>query len=221
MKNWITPGVILLLLMPSFFLLSIWNELPQSVPLHFGRDGKPDRFGSRNSLWYLIAFLSFVSAFLFLLLQNVHRIDPKRGASANRGRMRKIGFALTLFLTFIQLWILQVTRQPEPLFSSRAVFIAVGLLFTVTGNYMYNLKPNYFAGLRLPWTLESEKNWRSTHHLAGRLWFAGGLLLAACSFLLPHKTTLILMLAFTFFGVVIPMAHSYRLFRKDNGLISE
>ncbi|MDQ2752120.1 MAG: SdpI family protein, partial [Bacteroidota bacterium] len=36
------------------------------------------------------------------------------------------------------------------------------------GNNFYNIKPNYFAGYRLPWTLESEENWRKTHHLAVR-----------------------------------------------------
>ena len=33
---------------------------------------------------------------------------------------------------------------------------------------MHSIKPNYFVGMRLPWTLESEANWRSTHQFASR-----------------------------------------------------
>ena len=60
----------------------------------------------------------------------------------------------------------------------RYVFAGVGLLLCLIGNYMHTIKPNYFAGLRLPWTLNNEDNWRKTHLLAGKLWFVGGLVIA-------------------------------------------
>ena len=39
------------------------------------------------------------------------------------------------------------------------------------------IQPNYFIGVRVPWTLEDEDNWRKTHRLASYIWVAGGLLL--------------------------------------------
>ena len=42
-----------------------------------------------------------------------------------------------------------------------------GLLFMFIGNLMYSIKPNYFAGIRLPWTLSSDDNWRATHKVGG------------------------------------------------------
>jgi hypothetical protein len=51
-----------------------------------------------------------------------------------------------------------------------AVYIAgVGLMLAVVGNYIYNIKPNYFAGIRLPWTLHNDENWKRTHLLGGKL----------------------------------------------------
>ena len=51
------------------------------------------------------------------------------------------------------------------------------VLFAILGNYLPNLRPNYFIGIRTPWMLESPQTWRATHRLGGRLMFFGALLL--------------------------------------------
>lgn len=61
------------------------------------------------------------------------------------------------------------------------IFPLIGLLFVFLGNVMYSLKPNYFAGIRVPWTLDSDDNWKATHRVAGIVWFAGGLLFLICA----------------------------------------
>jgi len=91
----------------------------------------------------------------------------------------------------------------------------VGLLFAVVGNYMYNIKPNYFAGIRLPWTLENEDNWKKTHMLAGKLWFAGGLLVALTALFLPDKIALIFTFSIIILLTIIPTVYSYRLYKKQ------
>jgi len=52
----------------------------------------------------------------------------------------------------------------------------LGFAFAGMGIYMPKLKQNYYAGFKLPWTLESEENWNATHRLAGKIWPVGGLL---------------------------------------------
>ncbi len=51
------------------------------------------------------------------------------------------------------------------------------VFFVVLGNFLGNLRPNYFVGIRTPWTLENPETWRATHRLGGRLMFFGGLIL--------------------------------------------
>ncbi len=80
---------------------------------------------------------------------------------------------------------------------------------------MPNLKPNYFAGFRLPWTLENEDNWRKTHHLAGRFWFGGGLLSALLFLVLPYKTAFIFFIVLMLIIIFIPGVYSYQLFKKS------
>ena len=54
---------------------------------------------------------------------------------------------------------------------------AVLLFFIILGNYLGNVRPNYFVGIRTPWTLENPETWRATHRLGGRLMFFGALIL--------------------------------------------
>ncbi len=79
---------------------------------------------------------------------------------------------------------------------------------------MPNMKPNYVAGFRLPWTLKNEDNWRRTHHIAGRLWFGGGLLSAMLFLLLPFKFAVISVIILFSILVLLPAIYSYRLYKK-------
>jgi uncharacterized membrane protein len=93
-----------------------------------------------------------------------------------------------------------------------------GVLVMIIGNYMNSLKPNYVAGIRLPWTLKDPENWRKTHQLAAKLWFVGGMLLIVSSFLLSKE----FLIPFTIFLlvvlVVIPGIFSYEIYRRKNKL---
>ena len=41
-----------------------------------------------------------------------------------------------------------------------AITFALAFLITMLGNYLQNVKPNYFIGFRTPWMLESEEVWK-------------------------------------------------------------
>jgi uncharacterized membrane protein len=80
---------------------------------------------------------------------------------------------------------------------------------------MPNLRPNYFAGFRLPWALENENNWKKTHAVAGRLWFGGGLLIAITCPFLPAIAALVFFFAVMLVLVIIPVVVSYRQYKRD------
>lgn len=96
----------------------------------------------------------------------------------------------------------------------------IGLLFAFLGNLMHNVKPNYFVGVRLPWTLNSDQNWRKTHQLTGKLWFAGGVLLAVLGLFLPVEPGTYVMMIILAVLVLIPIFYSYSLYRKEQGNIT-
>jgi len=149
------------------------------------------------------------------LLSNIHRINPKKHAAENKGRLFRIAFAVTMFISALVCLIIYMSTYSETKFFFRFIFAGLGLLFSIIGNYMHNIKSNYFAGFRLPWTLENEENWRKTHLLGGKIWFAGGLLITVICLFTPLIATVIIFFTVTFILVFIPCIYSYRLYKKQ------
>lgn len=202
-------------LIPGIYLAANWNSLPERVALHFDLEGKPDRYGDKTELLVVVAVLSLMTAGIYFLLSNIYKIDPKRYAAENKDRLQRMGFAVGIFMSALCCVIVYSTTKGSIEFGLRYIFAGVGLLFSLIGNYMHNMKPNYFAGLRVPWTLNNEENWRKTHLLAGKLWFGGGLLIAILCLLLPDPISLVIFFVVTAILIIIPVVYSYRLYKKN------
>lgn len=202
------------LLAPAVYLAFVWNRIPETVALHFDIQGNPDRYGSKRELIVAVIILLAVNLFTYLLLTNIHRIDPKKYAVENRERLSRIAFATSVFLSGVVIVLILSTQYTDFKIGISLILSLLGLLFAIIGNYMPNMKPNYFAGFRVPWTLESPDNWRKTHQLGGRIWFAGGLVLAITSLFLPAKAALVVFFAVISLMIIIPFVYSYRNYKK-------
>lgn len=208
----LATAIVLVALLPLAYLAVAWSSLPQTVALHFGADFKPDRIGSKGELWLVASVLSLVSIGLYFLLTNLHRFDPKqKGNSSANATFKRLATGLVVFLSALNVIIVLSAKDGTAL--QNFLFPLVGLLFAFIGNYMHNVRPNYFAGLRLPWTLSSNENWRKTHQLAGKMWFVGGLLIAVVSLFLPLAIMLPLFIGTIVVLTIIPAVYSYRLFK--------
>ena len=200
---------------PGIYLAAKWNSLPDKVAIHFDLSGTADRYGNKTDLLIMISLLSLMSVGIYFLLSNIYKIDPKKYAAENKDRLQRMGFAVSIFVSAMCCVIIYSTIKGSIEFGIRYIFAGVGLLYCLIGNYMHNMKPNYFAGLRVPWTLNNEENWRKTHLMAGKLWFAGGLLIGILCILLPDTLSVIMFFALTLVLVIIPVIYSYRLYKNN------
>jgi|ERR1051326_7605605 uncharacterized membrane protein len=205
----------LVIVLPAVYLALVWNKLPEKVAMHFDLKGNVDRFGSKNELIIMSSVMILMNAVVYLILTNIYRIDPKRYAAENKSRLYRIAFAVCVFISAVLCLIIYSSTQGNIKFSTRLILSGVGLLFAFIGNYMHNLKPNYFAGFRLPWTLENEDNWRKTHLLGGKVWFVGGLVIAVICLLLPPEASMVAFFSIMLILVLIPAIYSYRLYKKQ------
>ncbi len=101
-----------------------------------------------------------------------------------------------------------------PVKVDRFMPIGIGLLFIVLGNYLTRVEPNWFIGIRTPWTLSSDTVWRKTHRTGGWLMVVGGFVLAASVFL-PQGAFLPLLIAAILIVAVIPVVQSYILWKRE------
>src|SRR4030095_268456 len=203
-------------LVPLVYLFSIWDGLPEEMAMHFDLKGNPDRYGNKSELLVMTAVLSAMSILIYFVLSNIYKIDPKKYAADNKDRLHRMGFAVAVFIIALTCFIIYSTSKGNMKMSMRYIFAGVGLLLCLIGNYMHTIKPNYFAGLRLPWTLNNEDNWRKTHLLAGKLWFIGGLATAILCLLVPDRFAIVLFFIATIILILVPVIYSYRLYKKND-----
>ncbi len=201
---------IAIVLVPIVYLTLIWNNLPDQVPLHWNIKGEIDGYGSKYILAFLVAGLPIVIYATFLVAE---KIDPKNKLQKMGGKLNSLKFLLTAVLSAIALIIAYLSKEQS---SSELNFItlALGFLFLILGNYFKTIQPNYFLGIRTPWTLENETVWRETHKLAGKMWFVGGLVIMISSLVFSQQTSLIILLVVVAIITVIPIAYSYSTFQK-------
>jgi uncharacterized membrane protein len=199
---------IALALMPFLYLAYIWNNLPEKVPMHWNAAGEIDRFGDKKELVLMLIMLIGINYFIFLIIP---AIDPKRKLQNMGNKLKSLRLVLTVFMSVLAIFILYSTQQKSS--NPELIFVIVGLLFAFLGNYFKTIKPNYFIGIKTPWTLENEDVWKKTHVLAGKIWVVGGLLMAL-TFVLPKSIQIYVFLGITAVITIIPVIYSYLEFRK-------
>ncbi len=165
MRRFFTSPVMALLLLaaPAILAAILYPGLPETIPIHFNAKGEADGFGPKSSIWIHISILSVVGLGVYLLLSNIHKIDPKKTANVSVDTYKTLALIITLFLSIINISIvLSMSNTFKSLGIQNIILPSVGLLLAVIGYFMRNIKPNYFIGLRLPWTLEDDENWAAT-----------------------------------------------------------
>ncbi len=199
---------------PWIYLVIVWNDLPATIPTHFGLSGKPDAYGPRDQIVIAPAILTAIAIGVYFLLRNIYKIDPKRKyAATTSGILSKLAMMIVLLLCAVLLLIIYWSLHGK-VEGLNILFCGISLIMAYIGNLMHSIKPNYFVGFRIPWTLENEENWRKTHQLASKIWFAGGIILAITSLLVTNQAIIFVFLSGIGVMVIIPAVYSYNLYRQ-------
>lgn len=210
-------SILVLLLIPYVYLATIWSSLPETVPTHFGISGEADDWHHKTFLLYMPGAILIGIYLLFLVLP---KIDPKKKIEQMGNNYFTFRFILFLFLALLNVYVLNKTQDGK-LESPNMMLALLGGFFAAMGNYFQTIRPNYFMGLRTPWTLESETVWKKTHRLGGRLWMAGGILIILLSFIISNN----LVFAITFGSIIavmvtVPVVFSYTEFQKEKKILN-
>ena len=195
--------------------LSIWAypQLPPTVATHWGLNGAPNGYSSRAMAVAIIPVVLLVMTGLFRVLP---RLDPRRDNYAKFiGTYWLIANAVILFI-LVAHGLIIASGLGYSVKIDRLMPIGVGLLFVVLGNYLTRVEPNWFVGIRTPWTLSSDTVWRKTHRTGGWLMVLGGLVVASGAFL-PRAAFLPLFVVAILVMAVIPIVQSYVLWKREQG----
>ena len=210
---WLVAGMIIA---PFIYGALIFPQLPSKIPTHFNIEGKADAWGGPSSIFLGPGIMGAVSIFVYVLLSNLKKFDPKKYDEANDTLYKDFAVLTVVFLSILSLIIIYSSTHADQINVGKLILPLVGLSFAGLGWYMPKFKQNYFVGFKLPWTLENVDNWNETHKVAGKIWIYGGLFQVVVTFLLPMKFGFIGFILATAVMVIIPSVFSYRIFRNGN-----
>lgn len=190
----------------------LWARLPDSMPVHWGLDGRPDGWGGR---FQGAALLPCVALFLWGLAEALPRIDPRRENFAKMRGAYDVTISATLTMLALLHAAILATALGHAVPIGRLVPAAVGVLFITLGNLLPRARPNWWFGIRTPWTLSNDRVWARTHRVGGYFMVAAGLALLVAALALPPAWSMAVILASALVAGLGSMVYSYLLWRRE------
>lgn len=208
MRKWYPLALFVLMLAAS---IVAYPRLPERVPSHWNIYGQIDRYSSRGSVLFIMPFMMLV---LWGLMRGLPKIDPRR---ENFAKMQApydlvINAALTIMAVAHVSIIAKMFGASFPL--PRIMPALIGVLFVVIGNVLPQARPNFFFGIRTPWTLSSDRVWVRTHRVGGYLMVGAGIV-AILSVALPVVPGLIVMFVAVASAALGSVVYSYIAWKQE------
>lgn len=215
----------LIALIPMLMTLVLLPSMADTVPAHYGIDGMVDRYDSKYTMLIFPFIIIVVVAVRDLVPQRIGRDDDQR---ANMLVLDKLLLpvvvvlaalnALTLWLATGQVQNIYTTGVPVP----QLILAAISLLFVFIGNLLPKTKPNWYIGIRVPWTVNDPLVWHKTHRWAGILMTAWGIIALCVTVLIPApEYAVVVVLAGTIGVVASTLVYSYICYRQQLGASHE
>lgn len=224
MRKTIQTGILVSLITIALMAgMALWASLKlpaDNIPVHWGIDGTPDRYGGRAEalfgLW-VVPISAFFSALVFALLP---ALEPMRDNLIKSRRAYRAIWISTMVLMFgihaglVWLMVSGLDGVQNSNEFVRFVIAGTGLLFLLIGNYLPKTRQNWFLGIRTPWTLSSEFAWEKTHRLAGRLFMAAGFIAMIGAFVVNGIWLVAMITSLSVGSALISIVYSYFAWRS-------
>jgi uncharacterized membrane protein len=210
---------LLLMLLPLAAALAAMPFATDRVPMQWGPDGRVNWEAPKSWGLLVLPLLAVVIFGVFFLLEQA---DPRRigadGRLTPHGQaIRGIRLALSVVLAAVMMIQISAALGHRP-DAGRWVGTLVALLLAVIGCFLGKLKPNRYAGIRIPWTMKSEVVWEETHRFAGWIYTVSGLLMAMALWVLPARAQPALWVVWITLLIVPPIIAAGRAARRERVL---
>ncbi len=199
----------IIMLAPLAYLGMIWNLLPDTIPIHFDYTGTPDDYGSKMTLFWMTLLLPVGT---YGIMSLVMAIDPKQKMHKMGNKFWTLKLLIVGFIAALTFMIVRSTYVGS--IETKWMFGLISFFFVVLGNYLQTVPPNYFIGIRTPWTLENDEVWKKTHRFCGRIMMVIGAIMFLLVFFLPPGLYFGVFMAGVIAIALVPFLFSYQKFKE-------
>ncbi len=190
----------------------LWPTIPSRVPVHWDSSGNVNGYGGK---FEALLLMPIITIGIYLLLLFIPRIDPGKANYAQFSSAYIVARYVALGV-MAAIYFLTVLAVKGVGFDMMRVIVGVeGVMFVVLGNVLGKVRPNWFVGVRTPWTLSSKRSWVRTHRLAGWLFALSGILFLALAIIGIGAALIWVMLGILGVLVAVLVVYSYIEWRND------
>ena len=190
--------------------LILYPTLPARIPIHFNYQWEVDGYGSKS----MALLLGVLPLAMCLLMDVLPKIDPKRRNNYMQDKVYdKLKYLLVFMMIFLN-WFTLLLANGLDINPKIYTSLILGILLMALGNYLPKIKPNYFIGVKTPWTLANDVSWRKTHRISGYIFVLYGLL-CLMSGVITGKYFGYALVGVMLLGIVVMFAYSYLVYRNE------
>lgn len=215
-KLW--EGVQLSIIAGMFITAAIrWSSVPDRIPIHWNASGDVDGYGGKFVGLLLIPILA---TGVYALLALIPKLDPaKANYESFQGPYLVIRTAVVAYFGFVYMVMNFAIGNEDGVPVDSLMFGSISALLLLLGALMGKMRPNYFVGIRTPWTLTSKRSWVKTHRLGGWVFIATGIA-GGIGAIFGGVVALSVLLGVLIPGVLFLTFYSYRVWRNDPDRVS-
>ena len=206
MKN---KALIIVSILSFLGVSSFYPFLPDTIPIHWNASGEIDGWGGK---WNIFIF-GALPLFNILLFKVLPKIDPKKESYEKHQKAYEWMQWITAIVFIGLSWLMLSFSMGVEFDMGIVIRLILGVMFILLGNFMGQLRQNYFVGIKTPWTLADKDVWRKTHRRGSVVFAIMGLTMIA-SILLPPGYLVVVVLTTSIGGVIYLFLYSYLEFRK-------
>ena len=194
------------------FVISIlvYPSLPDVIPMHWNIRGEVDNYMPKSSAIWFVPTMTMI---LWVLFQFLPLLDPKKDKYKLFQKEWDIIQATIIgFIAYLHGVVFYIALHPSVVIFPW-IFIGLGALFVLMGNYLSKIRQNYFIGIKLPWTLADEDNWNKTHRFASWCFVIVGIITLVEAYVIWYAPVVIfggIMLA-----SLLPTIYSFLLYKNS------
>jgi uncharacterized membrane protein len=201
--------MLILILLSTMGGLLLWQKLPPLMASHWSANDQVNGYIPRFWGVFLMPSITLLMIGLFLIMP---KIDPlAKNIERFRGTFNNFIVLIVVFMVYI--YILTLLFNLGYTFAmSRAMLPALGVLVFAAGILIGKAQPNWFIGIRTPWTLSNDLVWEKTHRLGSVLFKVAGVLTFLGVFW--GRLAFWFVMGPILLAAIVPVIYSYLMFHK-------
>lgn len=194
-----------------------WSSVPDRIPIHWNASGDVDGYGGKFVGLLLVPILAVG---VYALLALIPKLDPaKANYQSFSGPYLIIRTAVIAYLGFVYMVMNFAIGNEDGVPVDSLLFGSIAVLLLLLGALMGKMRPNYFIGIRTPWTLSSKRSWIKTHRLGGWVFIVAGIA-GGVGAIFGGIAAISALLGAVIPGVLFLTFYSYRVWRADPDRVS-